>query len=100
MAKKLELLKRSAELRKQCIGVGIDRDIGEKQATLTITIKRQKQLHDAALKRASEAQISEQHAEIHRPSRCMAGTKRGKRNRYYYSGATRSRPSRTERTTQ
>eukprot|EP00959_Pyramimonas_sp_CCMP1952_P084468 1766801-Pyramimonas_sp.AAC.1 len=98
MAEKLELLKKSAELRKQYIGAGTDRDIGEKLVRLTRTIKKQKQRHDAARKRASEAQISEQHAELHRLSRCMAGTKQGKRNRYYYSRATLLRPSLTERT--
>eukprot|EP00959_Pyramimonas_sp_CCMP1952_P436919 9148171-Pyramimonas_sp.AAC.1 len=59
MAEKLELVKRRAELCKQYVDAGIEPVIGEKLATLTRAIMMRKQLHDAARKRASEAQISE-----------------------------------------
>eukprot|EP00959_Pyramimonas_sp_CCMP1952_P308045 6446946-Pyramimonas_sp.AAC.1 len=59
MAEKPQLLQKRAELRKQYIGAGMDLVIGEKLDTLTRAIKKQKLLHDAACKRALEAQISE-----------------------------------------
>eukprot|EP00959_Pyramimonas_sp_CCMP1952_P305263 6388218-Pyramimonas_sp.AAC.1 len=97
MAEQLELLKLRAARCKKYIGayvLDLGLDIMEKLDILTRTIKKQQQQLHEAEKKALEASIfaaldKRQHAEAHRLSKCVAGTKYGKRNRNY-SRATRS----------